>query len=518
MTAFPRSRREFLALSGRFAALLCVDISAGGRLLRRLPGIADPFSLGVASGDPTADGVVLWTRLAPEPFVPGGGLPLRPIAVRWEVARDEGFRQIAQRGEATATPELGHSVHVEVSGLEPGRPYWYRFTTADGTSPVGRAFTAPAPGAGPSRIDFAMTSCQHYEQGLYTAHEHLAREDVTLNVHLGDYIYEGGIARNAAVRRHNSVEITTLEAYRNRYALYKSDPNLQGAHAAFPWIVTWDDHEVENNYAADRDENGTDPATFLLRRAAGYQAFYEHMPLRRSSMPRGPEMQLYRRLAFGSLATFHVLDTRQYRTDQPCGDGNRVECAAVHDAGATILGAGQERWLHDGLRASGARWNVLANQVPLAPLGQPNQNGLAYSMDKWSGYVRERNRLLEVLSDPRVSNPVLIAGDVHVNWVADVRRDPDAEGSAMVSTEFVGTSISSGGNGMDLSRGGERLLAANPQLRFYNAQRGYVRCALTRERWVSDYRVVAFVDQPGAPVATRASFVVSSGTRGVERA
>jgi alkaline phosphatase D len=314
------------------------------------------------------------------------------------------------------------------------------------------------------------------------------------------------------------VEITTLEAYRDRYALYKSDANLQAAHGAFPWIVTWDDHEVENNYAADRDENGTDPATFLLRRAAGYQAYYEHMPLRRTSMPRGPAMQLYRRLAFGSLATFHVLDTRQYRTDQPCGDGDRIECVTARDEAATMLGSVQEGWLHDGLRAPGARWNVIANQVPLAPLGQPREGGIAYSMDKWSGYVRERNRLLDVLSDRRVSNPVCIAGDVHVNWVADVRRDPDAEGSAMVSTEFVATSISSGGNGMDLSRNGERLLAANPQLRFHNSQRGYVRCSVGPDRWTADYRVVEFVDRPGAAVATRASFVVTSGRRGVERA
>ena len=517
MTASPRTRRDFLALTGRFGALLLLDACAGHRILRRFPGSADAFTLGVASGDPTPDGFVLWTRVAPDPFAPGGGLPGVPVAVRWEIARDDAFRDIARRGEAAASPELAHSVHVEVSGLDPSRPYWYRFMTADGTSPVGRAITAPTSGADPSRFAFAMASCQHYEQGLYTAHRHLAQEDVSLVVHLGDYIYEGGVAQNA-VRRHDSPEVTTLDAYRNRYALYKSDVDLQAAHAACPWVSTWDDHEVENNYAADRDENGSDPATFLRRRAAAYQAYYEHMPLRRTSMPRGADAQLYRRLSFGSMATFHVLDTRQYRTDQPCGDGNRVGCAGALDESATILGEAQERWLHDGLRTAGTRWNVIANQLPLAPLAQPTTAGLAYSVDKWTGYVRVRDRLIGVLGEPRVSNPVVIAGDVHVNWVADVNRDPEQPGGATVATEFVGTSISSGGNGVDLSRGGERLLGANPHVRFYNGQRGYVRCTLDPQRWTADYRVVPYVDRPGAPVETRASFVVAAGRRGVERA
>jgi alkaline phosphatase D len=351
---------------------------------------------------------------------------------------------------------------------------------------------------------------------LYTAHQHLAGEDIAFVVHLGDYIYEGGVTASA-VRQHDGPEIMTLAAYRNRYALYKSDPDLRSAHAAFPWIATWDDHEVANNYADDRDQRGSDPAAFLLRRAAAYQAYYEHMPLRRSSMPRGADAQLYRRLAFGSLATVHVIDTRQYRTDQPCGDGNRVECAEARDERATILGSAQERWLHDGLRARGAIWNVIANQLPIAPVALPTTNGLAYSVDKWSGYVRERDRLIDVLGDRRVANPVVVTGDVHVNMVADINRAPEREDGPTVATEFVSTSISSGGNGVDLSRGGQRQLDANPHLRFHNGQRGYIRCTVTADRWTSDYRVVPYVDRPGAPIDTRASFVVQAGRRGVER-
>ncbi|HEU4628417.1 MAG TPA: alkaline phosphatase D family protein [Gemmatimonadaceae bacterium] len=509
------SRRDFLALSARLSGLVAIGALPAGRALAALRTAAYPFTLGIASGDPLPDGVVLWTRLAPEPLAPGGGMPPTPVGVRWEVARDEQFRQVVRRGEAAARPELAHAVHVEVDGLEPGRVYWYRFISGGEASPVGRTRTAPAPGARVDRLDVAFTSCQNYQNGFYTAHRHLSAEDVALVVHLGDYIYESGVDPRMP-RQHEGPEVATLDAYRARYAHYKLDPDLQAAHAAFPWIVTPDDHEVSNNYAGvhPTPRYALDPTQFLQRRAAAYQAYYEHVPLRRTAAPHGPDAQLYRRLALGGLATVHVLDTRQYRTDQPCDEGTVVDCPGARDPNATIMGAAQSRWLQEGLAASTARWNVLANQVPIAPVARRTEQGLAQSMDKWAGYLHDRQLLTEFLRDRRIVNPVFVSGDVHVNWLSDVKVDYEDPRAPVVATEFVDTSISSGGNGSDGGRYAERMMAANPHVKFYNGQRGYLRCAITPERWTTDYRVVPYVDRPGAPVSTRASFVVEAGRPG----
>jgi alkaline phosphatase D len=507
------SRRDFL----RHSATLTAAISLGG-----LPGMrgdrgyraaSNPFTLGVASGDPLPDGIVLWTRLAPDPMA-GGGMPPTRVAVRWEVARDEAFRVIARSGSTLATPELAHSVHADVRGLEPGRPYWYRFIAGDEVSPVGRTFTAPPARSAPEQLRFAFASCQHYEAGLYTAWSHLAEEDIELVLHLGDYIYEGGIGQDG-VRRHDGPMIETLDAYRSRYALYKADPLLQHAHAAFPFVVTWDDHEVVNNYASDY-VRGSAIEHFLRRRAAAYQAYYEHMPLREPALPRGADLQLFRRIGYGDLAAFHVLDTRQYRSAHSCRDGWHADCAEARDPRQTMLGARQREWLERGLVSSGARWNVLAHQVPLAPTGRPRQDVLEQSMDKWAGYVVERDALLRLLHEAPVRNPISIVGDVHQNWLSDLKTEYYREGAPIVGTEFVGTSISSGGDGVDARpTTSEPWTAANPHVHFNNGQRGYVRCTVTPEKWVADFRVVPYVTRPGAPVATRASFVVEDGRRGV---
>jgi alkaline phosphatase D len=416
-------------------------------------------------------------------------MPDERVSVRWEIAHDEGFRRIARFGDVLALPELGHSVHVEAGGLEPDRVYWYRFIAGGQASPVGRTRTAPAADALRNHFAFAFVSCQNYEAGYYTPYRHLAAEDLGLVVHLGDYIYEGGIAEGG-VRRHTTSEIVTLEDYRTRYALYKMDPDLQAAHAAFPWVLTWDDHEVDNNYAGEISQDDDPVERFLQRRAGAYQAYYEHMPLRRTSMPSGPDLRLFRRLAFGRLAEFNVLDTRQYRTDQPCGDGFHAACAGADDPEGTMLGTEQERWLLDGLGRSGARWNVLANQVPLAPINRRAGPEEVHQMDKWDGYVASREA--EVKADS---------------------RDPTSE---PIATEFVGTSISSGGDGSDTNARGAAMLAENPHMKFYNAQRGYVRCALTPERWTSDYRVVEYVTRTDAPIRTRAAFVIEDGRPGVQ--
>lgn len=476
-----------------------------------------PFRLGVASGDPLPDGVVLWTRLAPRPLE-GGGMPAEDVRVRWQVAADEGMTRIVRSGATPASYQWGHSVHVEVEGLEPDRTYWYQFKVGNETSPVGRTRTAPAADALVDRFRFAFASCQHYETGYFTALQHMADEDLHAVVHLGDYIYEReGMKGNP--RQHLGGEIVSLNDYRTRYAQYRTDPHLQAAHAAFPWIVTWDDHEFDNNYAADiSEEEGVIPEDFLARRAAAYQAYYEHMPLRRTSLPRSAAMQLYRRIDIGRLARFSVLDTRQYRSDQPCGDHNKTPCEQVYDPDASLLGDQQEQWLCRGLEASPGRWNILAQQVMMARVDRTPGDAVKHSMDQWSGYEVGRRRLLQFLADKRVSNPVVLTGDIHTNWVNDLKVDFDQPDSPTVATEFVGTSITSGGDGAEKRQDTDGVLAENPFVKFYNAERGYVRCELTPDEWRTDFRVIPYVSRPGAPCSTRASFVVENGRPGAVRA
>jgi len=508
-------RREFLTRCAALGGATLVGVKRGrGRSVRFR---AYPFTLGVASGDPAPQGLVLWTRLAPEPLTPSGGMLPQNVTVRWEIAQDERFSRGLLRGDVTAVPSLAHAVHVEVNGLQPDREYWYRFIAGDESSPAGRTRTAPLGTDLPEALRFAFASCQHYEQGFFTALRHLAAEDIRFVVHLGDYIYESGATPDRP-RRHEGDEIMTLDEYRQRYALYKLDADLQAAHAALPWIVTWDDHEVDNNYAGDRDENGTPPPEFLRRRAAAYQAYYEHMPVRRGARPDGPNARLYRRLRFGRLLDLHVLDGRQYRTDQPCGDGRKPRCADAFDARATLLGRAQEAWLEQGLGQSNARWNAIANQVPLSQIdNEPGENA-SYSMDRWDGYVAARSRLLQRLRARRPNPPIVITGDTHFSLAGELRPEFGNPASPVVGVEFIGTSLSSGGDGQDMADFGQRFLDANPDLRFFNNQRGYVRCVVTPREWQADYRVVDFVTRPGSPITTRASFTVLDGRPGLQRA
>ncbi len=509
-TSASLKRRSFLHTSSLAAAAWWSGRALG--VAKEFPKLSDyPFQLGVASGDPEPDGVVLWTRLAPRPLEVGGGMPPEPVKVHWEVAADEGMGKVVASGTANAVPEWSHSVHVEVGGLAPDRWYWYRFSAGGEASPTGRTRTMPSPGTMPERLRFAFASCQHYETGLYTAYEHMVREDLDLVFHLGDYIYEGAAA-DGRVRKHEGPEPATLDQYRARHAQYKTDPALRAMHAAVPWMVTWDDHEFDNNCAGDiSEEEGVSREDFLRRRAAAYQAYYEHMPLRRRSLPKGPDMRLHRSAGFGELARFFVLDTRQYRTDQPCGDRNKPPCDEVYHPEATIMGAEQRDWLFRGLDASAAKWNALAQQVMIARVDRAAGEEVAYSMDQWPGYEMERRRLLKFFHEHGVSNPVAFAGDIHSNWANELIADFDDLGSRSVATEFVGTSISSGGNGLAEPKRLAELLGENPFVKFHNAERGYVRCEVTPAAWRTDFKTVEYVDRAGAPLRTRASFVVEDG-------
>ena len=476
------------------------------------------FSLGVASGEPGPDSVILWTRLAPEPLH-GGGMGPAPVPVRWEVAEDEAMRHVVRRGTALARPDLAHAVHVEVAGLAPRRWYWYRFDAGGEASVVGRTRTTPAPGEALDLFRFAAASCQNYQHGYFTAYRHMAAEDLDLVVHLGDYIYEGG-PRASFPRRHDDVEADTLAGYRNRYALYKLDPDLQAAHAAFPWCVVYDDHEVDNDYANDREvRQRVSPAAFLRRRAAAYRAYFEHLPFRSAQMPRGANMGLYRSMEIGGLIDLNLLDTRQYRTDQPCGESGgkwHPQCAPARGPGATMLGREQEAWLYGRLGAGRARWSVLAQQVPIMERRRMIHGDHRYNMDKWDGYSAARDRLFTAVRQHRVPGLVALSGDVHSAWAGTLLTDFQDPRSAALGTEFVATSISSGGDGRDMRPRARKMLAANPGIAFYNGQRGYARFTVTREAWRTDYRVVPHVSTPGAPIRTRASFAAARGRPGPE--
>ena len=512
----PVLRRHFLrgAVTLATASLVPPALSRRARAQVRFTGY--PFTLGVASGCPLPGSVVLWTRLAPEPLN-GGGMEPGRVEVQWEMARDEHFHAVVQQGSVWTSHELGHSVHVEVHGLEPASWYWYRFLVRDDVSPVGRTRTAPAVNARLERFRFAVASCQHFEQGYFSAYRHMAEENVELVIFVGDYIYESSGSENL-VRRHAGPEPQTLGEYRNRYAQYRSDPDLQRMHAQVPWLVTWDDHEVDNDYANEQSEH-LDPQ-FLLRRAAAYQAYYEHMPLRHSARPHGPHLRLYERYAFGNLLQVYMLDDRQYRSPQVCprpgiGGSTLVQsasCAELRDPMRTLLGAAQETWLMEALGASQTRWNVLAQQTLMAQIDWQSGAGQAFWTDAWSGYPAARARLLSFLAQQAPANPLVVGGDVHSNWVCDLKPDFDDPRSPVVATEFCGTSITSSGIPQ------ERLDAAradNPHVKLANSEkRGYVHIDLTPERCDAHLRVLDSVKKRHSTLTTLASFVVENGRPG----
>lgn len=505
------SRRGLLSFASFLPTLVCSSQQTYGDT--SLKADKNPFALGVASGDPDHQGIVLWTRLAPEPLQPGGGMPMRPIDVSWEVAADESMRKVVAAGTHLATPALGHSVHVELDGLQPDRWYWYRFRCDDAESPIGRTRTMPHPESVPKHLRLAITSCQNYEQGLFTAYRQMARDEVDLVFHLGDYIYEYAAGKNGKVRTHHGAEIQSLEDYRSRHAQYRSDPLLHQMHARCPWIVTWDDHEFDNNCADDiSEEREIDPVDFLARRVNAYQAYYEMMPLRLKQMPRGSDMRLYRSTSFGRLAGFQVLDTRQYRSDQPNGDRKSPLNEAAFAKRQTMLGRKQRGWLSKQLVRSTACWNVLAQQVMM---GMVNRSGDSeneqFSMDQWPGYSHERAELMQFLRDRRISNPMILTGDIHSNWVNELRVDDRAEAQPTIATELVATSLSSGGNGPEKPKNLDAILAENPCVKFHNGERGYIRCDVTPERWKADFVVVDDVQEPDGKTFDRASFVIESG-------
>lgn len=529
LSPLPLDRRSFLrvAAGGVLGAPALVGRAAGEE--RNWP--ANPFALGVAAGSPAPDGFVIWTRLAPEPLSadpdrPGGMTP-EPVSVAYEIAADPALGTIVQRGTAVADPALAHSVHVEVAGLEPGRPYWYRFLSGDAASRMGRATTLPHPGAEPARLRLGFVSCSNYEHGYFSAYRHLADESPDLVLFLGDYIYEGVDTRPGMVRTHAGGEARTLSGYRNRYAQYRLDPDLQRLHAEVPALVTWDDHEVHNDYADRWSQTFDDPEVFLRRRAAAYQAYYEHMPLRPSlSRPRGAAMRLHDRFAFGDLVEIAMLDGRQYRSRVACygppnKGGGRLEtdetCPERRDESRSLLGFDQERWLFDGLSRSRARWNLIGQDVLMTELGQSPAPGISgYWTDSWDGYPAARARLLGHVAESRVRNPVVLSGDIHSFWANDLRLRFDDPASPIVATELVATSVTSRPPPYEMIA---RELPKAPQVRYFESRhRGYSTLDIGPGRMTVTLRAVSDVREPAATVSTLKSFVVEDGRPGAQDA
>lgn len=484
---------------------------------------AFPFRLGAASGDPSHDGFVIWTRLAPDPFEEHGGMPMGAVDVEWFVYEDEAMRKLAQKGVAQAWPELGHSVHVEISGLLPDRPYWYRFGIGRDKTQLGRARTLPLPGKSLDRIRFGVAGCQNYEDGLFTAYSHLAEEDVAFVWHYGDYIYEDrprqvnynfdGSPRSH-IRSHVGTDCFTLGDYRRRYAQYKMDPDLQAAHLAAPWFTTYDDHEIVNDWTAETSARQPDPALFAFRRAAAMQAYFEHMPLRRSSMPSGSKMQLYRRSRIGDLLDAHFLDTRQYRSVQVCKGGFNPPCPELTATDRTVLGDAQQNWLAKALAEKGARWNLIAQQIMVMPLNRatPDETGEIRNLDSWAGYDVAREKLLAGFTG--LGNVVVMTGDEHQNFAGELRPD-NGKGEA-VAVELVSTSISSGGTKWIKPAVAARIRANNPFLKYSSDRRGYMVCEVTPSTWQAHYRGVDQVDTPGAAISTLQTATIERGRAAIQ--
>jgi alkaline phosphatase D len=517
-TQAPSISRRALLQAASVMAAAAIGAPPGTCLAVGQPRFANyPFSLGVASGDPVSDGFVLWTRLAPDPLE-GGGMAPEAVPVRWEVAEDERFRRIVRQGETLARPELAHSVHVDVQGLQADRWYFYRFVAGGEVSPLGRTRTFPAIGSAKDRFRFAFASCQHFGQGFFTAYDAMMNDDLDLIVHLGDYIYESDWGQKV---RFHLPEPETLEAYRNHHALYKSDTHLQAAHAWHPFAVTWDDHEVDNDYAGDQSEDRMPPEKFLKRRAAAYQAYYEHMPLRRTARPDGPSMTLYTSLNFGDLASIAMLDNRQYRADQACQGPERfggqliTDCAERDDPARTILGPLQERWLLGHLARTRGKWKVIGQQTLMAPVDQKQGEGSSHWSDGWDGYPAARQRILSHIASRNISDVVVVGGDIHSFCAADLKADFADAKAAPIATEFVATSVTSA-SGLSNAQV-EKYKPENPHIKFFDSQeRGYALATVTPGEWRTEFRAVSGVTTPEATARTLQSFAVEAGKPGVQ--
>jgi alkaline phosphatase D len=475
------------------------------------PAPAEVFAHGVASGDPLADRVILWTRVTPD------GDPAE-VAVEWVVARDEACTDVVARGRATTGPERDYTVKVDAAGLPSGATLHYRFDALGSTSPVGRTKTL-AEGA-LERLRLAFTSCSNYPYGYFNVYRAIGeRDDLDVVLHLGDYIYEygnGTYGDGTATGRLPDplTEMVTLADVRRRHATYKRDPELQLAHRRHPWITVWDDHEVTNDTWRGGAQNHQPEAEgdFIARRDAAVRAYLEWMPIREQDVPH----RIYRAFRFGDLADLVMLDTRVWGRDQ---QAPRDDAAMLADPKRQLLGADQEAWLLERLQASARAkvpWRVLGQQVMMGQLR--DENGGVRNADMWDGYDPARRRLLTALQRRKIRDVVVLTGDIHSSWANELALDPFAKDPALrrpLAVELVTPAVSSPSPvpAAEAETSAARVLASHPHIRWVEfIHRGYVELELTRELATARWLHVARVDEPGVPASVARVFDVRRGS------
>ncbi|MBX7249789.1 MAG: alkaline phosphatase D family protein [Caulobacteraceae bacterium] len=515
------TRRSAFALAAGATAFLS---ARPGRAAEPVRFSADPFKLGVASGDPTADGFVIWTRLAPEPFEPDGGMGDRTVEVAWTIAEDDRFRTPVRSGTQLAHGDRGHAIHVELTGLQPGRPYWYRFEAGGVRSPAGRAMTLPALGSPLDRYRLAWVSCQHFEQGFFTAYRDMVAWDPGLILHLGDYIYESSFGQQ--IRRHPNRDPRTLDDYRVHHAVYKLDEDLQAAHRHTSWALIWDDHDVANDYAGLIPPNPADLEGFPARRAAGYQAWFENLPISRRSLVSQGEMRIYQQLIIGDLAQIALLDNRQYRSPRACVDPQRWRstlkaCPDNRAPGRTMLGDEQEHWLGQTLDHAPTRWNVIAQQTMFSPFLQKTAQGEwgAY-MDGWSAYPAARQAILDRIAQRPNRDTVILGGDMHSYFAVDVHANGDDDkmlASPLVASEFVGGSVTT--QNYNYERWTRTIAElGNQHIRFFDDRvHGWAGAEITPAQWTVDFRAVSSTWVRDPTFSSLSRWAVEYGKAGVQR-
>jgi alkaline phosphatase D len=462
--------------------------------------------------------MTLWTRLAPKPLDPDGGVDAVPVAVAFEIADNETLASPIISGEAIAVPEMAHSVRVRIDGLSPGRHYWYRFTVGDAESPIGRTKTLPDPQSSIQQVRFATTSCQHYEQGLFVAYDHMVEDDVDFALHLGDYIY--GVSRGDFRNHTRKDKPVTLEDYRLRHALYKTDPHLQRAHASFPFFTVMDNHD------SLKDVEVAPQA--LAQRAAAYQAWFEHMPMMGGYTPGSTAIYTHGAADFGDLLRLNILDTRQFRDDEDIcrefADPDygftiyRPACDPAIEAARTMLGEAQEAWISHQLATSKQKWNAIGSTVLFSPFAMQHKGDTFHYESSWDYYPENRKRLLAAIAESGVSNPMVLSADIHSNWAIDIKADSDNPESETIGSELLATSLASGWP-PPLDQPMKDNLGNNPHVHHYRGdERGYLLHDVTQETWSTDMRVVDDVQSAVAKSSSQARFVVEDGRPGVQKA